>query len=185
MPSKKSTVISGKKSTKKATRSRASISKEIEAKQEAFLVAYGQVGTIRKACQLTEVGRSTVGDWEKKNVCNFKIKMTTAKEMFRELLQDTAWEKVKAQKPGDNPVLHITLLNAHWPEKYKRDANSVTSEVKEMMSEWRQWKRKEGKEGKKKVKVEVSEAEEARQNAIDQVENLLAKKQVSGDGTSD
>lgn len=173
-----------KKSTKKATRSRASISKEIEAKQEAFLVAYGEVGTIRKACQLTEVGRSTVGDWEKKNVCNFKLKMTTAKEIFRELLQDTAWERVKLQKPGENPLLHVMLINAHWPEKYKRDANALTAEVKEMMGEWRQWKRKEGKR-KVKVEVEVSEDEEARRSAIDQVENFLSKKQVSRDGTSD
>ena len=85
-----------------------------------------------------------------------------------------AFGRVQQQKPNDNPVLLITLLNAHWPEKYRRDGNTVTDEVKEMMVEWKKWVRESRSSGKSKPAV--NEAEEAQRSAVDEVEKLLARK---------
>jgi len=144
------------------------------ARQDAFLVAYGEAGTLRAACDAAEVGRSTVADWNRSDAHGFKAKYATAKELFREHLQDLAFGRVQQQKPNDNPVLLITLLNAHWPEKYRRDGNTVTDEVKEMMVEWKKWVRESRNTGKNKPAV--NEAEEAQRSAVDEVEKLLARK---------
>ena len=144
------------------------------ARQDAFLVAYGEAGTLRAACDAAEVGRSTIADWNRSDAHGFKAKYATAKELFREHLQDLAFGRVQQQKPNDNPVLLITLLNAHWPEKYRRDGNTVTDEVKEMMVEWKKWVRESRNTGKNKPAV--NEAEEAQRSAVDEVEKLLARK---------
>jgi hypothetical protein len=155
--------------------------KEIEARQAAFLKAYGEVGTVRKACLLTEVGRSTVGNWQSMDILNFKAKIATAREMFRELIQDTMWERVKEQKPSDNPVLILALINAHWPEKYKRDAAGASAEVKEMMVEWKRWARDAKRRDTGVSAPVVTEEDQARRNAIDQVEKLLSRTKSSDD----
>jgi len=36
-----------------------------------------------------------------------------------------ALERVRAQKPGDNPSLLITLLAANWPDKYRPNAIAI------------------------------------------------------------
>ena len=144
------------------------------ARQDAFLVAYGEAGTLRAACDAADVGRSTITDWNRSDAHGFKAKYATAKELFREHLQDLAFGRVQQQKPNDNPVLLITLLNAHWPEKYRRDGNTVTDEVKEMMVEWKKWVRESRSSGKSQPAV--NEAEEAQRSAVDEVEKLLARK---------
>ena len=144
------------------------------ARQDAFLVAYGEAGTLRAACDAADVGRSTITDWNRSDAHGFKAKYATAKELFREPLQDLAFGRVQQQKPNDNPVLLITLLNAHWPEKYRRDGNVVANEVKEMMGEWKRWVRESSR--KAKPSPELKDAAEARQNAINEVEHILARK---------
>jgi len=146
----------------------------VRARQDAFLVAYGECGTVRASCAAADVGRSTVDDWNRSDAHGFRAKYAVAKELYREHIQDIAWERVKVQKPNDNPVLLITLLNAHWPEKYRRDGNTVTDEVKEMMVEWKKWVRESRNTGKNKPAV--NEAEEAQRSAVDEVEKLLARK---------
>ena len=146
----------------------------VRARQDAFLVAYGECGTVRASCAAADVGRSTVDDWNRSDAHGFRAKYAVAKELYREHIQDIAWERVKVQKPNDNPVLLITLLNAHWPEKYRRDGNTVTDEVKEMMVEWKKWVRESRSSGKNKPAV--NEAEEAQRSAVDEVEKLLARK---------
>jgi hypothetical protein len=150
-----------------------------EAKQDAFLAAYGESGSKRAACLASNVGRSTVTDWEKNDTHGFKIKMAIATEMFREMLQDMAIGRVQNQKPNDNPVLLITLLNAMWPERYRRDGQTSGSEVKEMMVEWKRWVRDNKKKSKDDPKV--SDAEKAHKNAIDQVESILTRKKSKND----
>ena len=149
------------------------------ARQDAFLVAYGEAGTLRAACDAADVGRSTITDWNRSDAHGFKAKYATAKELFREHLQDLAFGRVQQQKPNDNPVLLITLLNAHWPEKYRRDGNVVTNEVKEMMVEWKKWVR--DNRSSPKNQPAINEAEEARRNAVDEVERLLTRKRDNDD----
>ena len=153
----------------------------VRARQDAFLVAYGECGTVRASCAAADVGRSTVDDWNRNDAQGFRVKYAVAKELYREHIQDIAWERVKVQKPNDNPVLLITLLNAHWPEKYRRDGNVVTNEVREMMGDWKRWVR----EANRKVKPSagLQEAEEARKNAINEVEHILSRKKGNDPGT--
>ena len=145
-----------------------------QARQGAFIAAYGEVGSLRKAAEASRVPRATVISWVQRDTYGFKAKYEASREMFREYLQDIAVQRVKDQGPKDNPVLLITLLNAHWPEKYRRDGNTVTDEVKEMMVEWKKWVRESRNTGKNKPAA--NEAEEAQRSAVDEVEKLLARK---------
>lgn len=153
----------------------------IRAKQDAFLAALGDVGSIRKACEASGVGRSTVTGWSARDVNGFRTKVRVSKELFREHLQDMALERIKNQKPNDNPILLVTLLNAEWPEKYRRDGNMAGTEVKEMMADWKRWVKENNKKSKKDPGV--TEADEAHRNAIDEVEKILLRKKES-DGKS-
>ena len=152
---------------------------ETRMSQDAFLAAYGTAGSVKAACDSIDLSRSTVDSWNKGDVQGFRVRYGVAKDIFRDGLQDIAVNRVMQQKPGDNPVLLITLLNAHWPEKYRRDGQVATNEVKEMMVEWKKWARDNKKKGPKPS--EVSETEEATKNAIDEVEKLLAKKSEPSD----
>ena len=152
------------------------------AKQDAFLAAYAEVGSLKSAADACNLKRDTVSSWNKKDGYGFRAKYTQAKEVFREYLQDLAVGRVQQQKPNDNPVLLITLLNAHWPEKYRRDGQVASNGVKEMMVEWKKWvKDNSGKSSKDK---ETTEAEEARRTAVDEVEKILADRKERGDNAS-
>ena len=56
----------------------------VRARQSAFLAAYGEVGSVRAACEASKVGRSTVNDWIRYDAENFRAKFSVAKEIFRE-----------------------------------------------------------------------------------------------------
>ena len=75
------------------------VGKKTKARQDKFLAAYGEAGTIRGACTLSEITRSTVADWRQRDVQNFKVRFETSNELFRESLQDLAFERVWQQKP--------------------------------------------------------------------------------------
>ena len=167
---KKSTQSLKKSGTRKSEKAELTITL-----QESFLVAFGEVGSIRKACTASSVGRSTVEDWMRNDVNSFKAKMDAARQIFREMLQDMALERAQAQKPNDNPVLLITLLNAAWPEKYRRQNYMADDSAKEMMSEWKKWVKENNKKPKADAKAADDEGD-ARQNAVNAVERILNRK---------
>jgi len=140
-----------------------------KARQDAFLAAYILIGSVKGAAEAVPVPRATVMKWSSSNTLGFKERYLEAQEDFRESLQDMAMDRVKNQKPGDNPVLLITMLNAHWPEKYRRTGYLADNSAKEIMGEWKKW----AKENKKNSGKEVSED---RNNAIEQAERILARK---------
>lgn len=140
-----------------------------KARQDAFLAAYILIGSVKGAAEAVPVPRATVMKWSSNNVLGFKERYIEAQEDFRESLQDMAMDRVKNQKPGDNPVLLITMLNAHWPEKYRRTGYLADNSAKEIMGEWKKW----AKENKKNSGKEESED---RNNAIEQAERILARK---------
>lgn len=146
------------------------------ARQGAFIAAYGEVGSVAKAAKAAGVPWGTVKSWMARDTYEFKTKYETAKEIFREYIQDVAWQRILSQKPGDNPLLLLNFLQAHWPEKYRRDANVGNNDYKEMMGEWKKWVREQRKGVKDKDSAEVREVEEARQNAISEVEHILSRK---------
>ena len=150
----------------------------VKARQDAFIAAYGECGSIRAACQASDVSRSAYYGWMNNDVQNFKEKFGTARYMFREMLQDIAVERVKTQKPNDNPVLLIALLNAHYPELYKKDSQ-VANTGKEIIDEWKKFLAENNKPSKENPKV--SEVEQQQKNAIDEVEKILSRKRQSDD----
>jgi hypothetical protein len=165
---------------KKASKPKSVSRYAVRARQDAFLVAFGEVGSIRSAASAAGVGRSTVSDWISKDIQGFRMRMEAARHVFREYLQDMAFERVKNQKPDANPVLMITLLNRFWPEVFRRDAYRADDPAKEVMMDLRKWMKANSPESKK-TEEEVEEAS-ARKRAIDEVEKLLARK-ASGPDT--
>ena len=152
---------------------------ETIATQDAFIVAYGECGTVRTAAEAAGVARSTIYRWEQDNLYNFKDKKAEAFQVFKEYLQDLALERVKAQSPKDNPVLLLSMMNAFIPE-FNRNSKGDVSEAKELLSELKRW-RKESSE----VKAIPMDAEtvDAKKNAIDEVEKILSKKRESDDNS--
>jgi len=129
-------------------------------RQETFLASYSVTGSINVSAENSGVTRHAYNNWMQEDKDDFRVRFNAVREDFREHLQDMAIDRVKAQKPGDNPVLLITLLNAHWPEKYR--PNTVVSDgtAKEVMAEWKQWVKNSKKENtSREVPAEVEERE--------------------------
>jgi len=144
-----------------------------KANQDAFLAAFILVGSIKGASAALKVSRSTVHSWISNNLHGFKQKYMDAQEDFRESLQDMAMDRVKNQKPGDNPVLLITMLNAHWPEKYRRTGYLAENSAKEIKGGWKKW-------AKANKKIAREGLPEDRENAIEQAEQIIARKSKPG-----
>lgn len=159
---------------KKEYRPKAKGSFAVRARQDAFLVAFGESGSIRAAAKASDVGRSTVTDWISKDIQGFRLRHEAARHIFREYLQDLAFERVKSQKPDSNPVLLIALLNRFWPEVFRRDAYRTDDPAKEIMMDLRKWIKANSPESKKPD--DEIEEDIARKRAIDEVEKLLARK---------
>lgn len=154
---------------------------QVKARQDAFLLAYGKTGTIKAACEATGSARSTIAGWRDRDVQNFKIRFVQANEIFREGLQDLALTRIKQQKPDGNPVLLIAMLNACWPEKYRRDAYRADDGARELMTEWKQWKKDRDKQERSKIEARENAEEVAeRKNAIDEVEKILSRRKAAG-----
>ena len=156
----------------------------VRARQSAFLAAYGEVGSVRAACEASKVGRSTVNDWIRYDAENFRAKFSVAKEIFRESLQDLAVDRVKHQKPNDNPVLLITLLNAHWSELYRRDGAAASNDVREMMAEWKRFVKDNNRKHKSvQEKEKMDEGAVAARNAINEVEKIMSRRRRADDNS--
>ena len=149
-----------------------------KARQDAFLAAFAVIGSIKAAAKAVKINRSTVGQWIQNDTHGFRARYHEAQDDFRESLQDMAVDRVKQQKPNDNPVLLITLLNAHWPEKYKRSGFIADNSAKEIMGEWKRWVKETRKDPKK-------DSGNDRDNALEEAEKILAKKSKQSDGSTD
>lgn len=153
---------------------------QTKAKQDAFLVAYSGCGTVDAAVNAlkgtkAQVARSTVYKWESENSYNFRDKKLEALQVWRESLQNIGWDRIKAQKPTDNPVLLLSYLNAFVPE-FKRTSQSDATEAKMILAELKQIRKEQGKGA-----AVSAEEVDARKNAIDEVEKILSRKRESDD----
>tara|TARA_R100001086_G_scaffold7898_2_gene4566 strand:- start:1552 stop:2037 length:486 start_codon:yes stop_codon:yes gene_type:complete len=151
-----------------------------EANQQAFLGAYAITGSVKRSAEAINMPKATVYTWLRADLYGFRLRYEEAKDDFREYLQDIAIDRVKGQKPGDNPVLLITLLNAHWPERYRRDAGQSDNAAKEMMAEWKRWVKDTGKGGKGKA----PEGEPAPRDAVAEAQKIIARKSNGNNGSS-
>jgi len=91
--------------------------------QEHFLAQYAKSGTIMRAAEATNVSRETVRRWQRADKLGFADRFDSARERFREELEEIAFARLRdPQGNRGSDVLLITMLNAHWPEKYRPNA---------------------------------------------------------------
>ena len=88
-------------------------------RQNEVLRAYSLCRTKSVAARVTGVGRTTIHEWVKADYLGFKDRLAAADEAFLGDLENLALNRVRAQKPGDNPTLLIMLLNGNLPDKYR------------------------------------------------------------------
>lgn len=88
-------------------------------KQELFLTALKEVGTIRRAVVVAKTGRSTVDRWRKDNVNGFRARFDEAMSDFADMLEAKMFDLIGEMKVGHNPTLLIFALKALRPLKYR------------------------------------------------------------------
>ena len=152
---------------------------ETKAKQDAFLTAYGELGTITYACKAVGISRSTYYNWLENNLYNFKEKQAVAHEIFGESIRNIALERIKLQGPKDNPVLLMAFLNAFAPQYFKRDSSTANDAAKELMVELK--KLRSMQQELRDDKKEVIEEDDSKKRAMDEVEKILSRQMESDD----
>lgn len=104
--------------------------RRVVASQDAFLAAFAETGSVRTAAPAAGVLRSLVYYWQAHNLHRFKDRIDVAHHGFRERLQDIAIARIEEpQGNRGSDVLLLGTLNAHWPEKYRRDAMIVSNDA--------------------------------------------------------
>ena len=132
-----------------------------DAKQKAmlkdnFIKEFMKSRTISSAVSKVPVSRDTIYEWFKDD-SEFKQRFDEEKLAVGEGLESKAFQLIdKMVEKGDygRPVLLITMLNAHLPERYKQQDNTG-DDSRQLISEFRKMAKK--KQAKPKV---VKEAED-------------------------
>lgn len=98
-----------------------------DTRQTAFLRAFAKVGNISSAATDTGIRSRTVRDWLNQD-SEFATLFEEAKEEFADYLEKLALQKIETMKQGHD-LLHITLLNANRPAKYRREQATSRGEI--------------------------------------------------------
>ena len=106
-------------------------------RQDRYLRAYAELGTIRNAAKVAEIDRSTVDRWFKEDLHGFRSRYDHARQSHREYLESKMFALIEEMKPGQNPTLLIFALNGAWPEKYKMNVSGNEDNAKQTLSEIR------------------------------------------------
>ena len=107
----------------------------VKARQEAFLEALEFHGTIKHACQVVRINRTTVASWRRQDVNGFASRLADAQEDFAEEIEYTVYQRVK--EPDCPPVLQIFVLNGLKPDKYRPQTTVTDDTAKDIMVELR------------------------------------------------
>ena len=114
-------------------------------RQNEVLRAYSLCRTKSVAARVTGVGRTTSNEWVTTDYLGFKDRLAAADEAFLGDLENLALNRVRAQKPGDNPTLLIMLLNGNLPDKYRPNSvipsDTMTETLQAMKEATREFKR--------------------------------------------
>jgi len=148
---------------------------EVLARQKRFLRAYAAHGTIKAACDASKISRYAFAMWRHHDAEGFKDRFRQSEEEFREMIHDIGLDRIKIQKPNDNPVLLIAYLNAHWPEKFRRDPYYANNSAKEVMVEWKKWVKEQGKKPSGEDTAD-KEQDTAKKRAVAEIEELLKRR---------
>ena len=110
-------------------------SEDVIARQNYFLRAYAEYGTITAACKSINIPRKTAHRWVAGDMEGFRDRFQEAREEFADSLEQMAFERLKQQGPRDNPVLLITMLNAHKPNKYRPQSSTDDESARRILFE--------------------------------------------------
>ena len=84
-------------------------------RQQRFLEALETTPGIVHACEASGVSRRTVQDWRTADRFGFLARMDGARESFADRLLALSWSLVQRLRPGQSPVLLLSLLNHYVP----------------------------------------------------------------------
>ena len=111
---------------------------DVITRQDAFLKAFAELGTISHAAIAIGINRRQVQRWLSTDVEGFRERWVEANLNWRDNLEHHAWERVKQQKPESNPALLITMLNGNLPDKYRQLSSNGSDEQVETLGLLRQ-----------------------------------------------
>ena len=103
------------KSAASPERKRALIDLAVWDRQTAFLEALETTPGIVHACEAAGVSKRTVNDWRQRDTLGFLVRMDGARESFADRLLALSWSLVQRLKPGQSPVLLLSMLNFYVP----------------------------------------------------------------------
>ena len=99
------------KSAASPERKRALLDLAIWDRQTRFLEALETTPGIVHACEAAGVSKRTVNDWRQRDTLGFLVRMDGARESFADRLLALSWSLVQRLKPGQSPVLLLSMLN--------------------------------------------------------------------------
>jgi hypothetical protein len=105
-------------------------------RQEAFLIAYAQLGTIFHGAKATGLHRNTVNHWISTDLYSFKTRMELARQDYRDFLEGLIRERlVDPQGNRGSDILLMFANKAENPEKYREEVKVLGMEgPKEMLA---------------------------------------------------
>ena len=139
----------------------------VKVRQNLFLRMYEKIGVITRTCESVGLHKDTVRFWKTNDVQGFRERFFDAHMSFTESLEELAINRVKIQKPSDNPTLLIALLNANHPDKYRPQSGNTDEAARDLMVSMK-------KSFKNLDKEEVIVESKAKE--VDEVERLLEGK---------
>ena len=84
-------------------------------RQTRFLQALTVTPSMSHAAESSGVSRRTVNDWRAKDTLGFLSRMDGAREGFADRLMALSWSLVQRLKPGQSPILLLSLMNHFVP----------------------------------------------------------------------
>jgi hypothetical protein len=84
-------------------------------RQQRFLEALETTPGVVHAAEASGVSKRTVNDWRQRDTLGFLARMDGARESFADRLLALSWSLVQRLKPGQSPVLLLSLLNHYVP----------------------------------------------------------------------
>ena len=91
---------------------------DVIVRQDVFLKAYAEEGTILGACKTTGISREAYERWKKEDVNGFAKHFEHAKDDFADRVEANMFKR--ALDPDCPPVIQIFALNGLKAEKYRQ-----------------------------------------------------------------
>ena len=143
------------------------------ANQKRWLEAYAELGTITQACEIAQVGRTTVFDWLHADVEGFKARHAQAQETFTDGLEREMWSRI-ADPSGNrgSDILLMFALKSRRPDVYRELTIVVDEKAVDAMSELK----KLGSQARKKA---VSEQQDKPEVSVQEQADAVVRARVA------